>query len=342
MTEIPTILNTTATFNMPISLSALKGATRYVFCAGDFITRQDKRQLSSVHADIGGLRIGLSEHGGCPTMQRTNGIIYRGLFTPLEEFNDVASATLKNDETTRTGGYITRYPADDIQLVCDDYNREQGVIEITALKGKVWDSNEALELNRHFFPNIDKWLAKQEAPPVLLADLEAMVWNAPLITDAHFTTQQEILTAIANFRVYAETVIENNRQLIKSVNNNTVGGHVQKWSETSRLFAEQLGITLESDTSMIVKNQPQPLSNTADMELRERELALKERELELREKELEFARLQTTPQVSNTQTPTEAIYQGEQVVILNSQPNGWTEIQLPDGSVKKVRKAELQ
>jgi hypothetical protein len=272
---------------MPPTETFPKEATRYVACLGDFITPSDKIQLASLGSRSGGLRLGASDTEGCPTMFRTDYIIRRGCFTPLEK-TVITARTDERNINHKPIGEKQALPGNDIALIQDDGYREQGVVEITALRDKEWVTGAAMELNQHFFPDLVSWLKGDKPFPVLLEDYEAFINNARIDEDAHATTQQELLTAARMFRSYGLGQIATNRARIEATKSIDMAGFTIRWSDRTRLFAAQLGVTLEDEREM--KNTTVTNTDSVEMiDLKKRELELKERELALKERELGIA-----------------------------------------------------
>lgn len=280
---------------MPPKETYPKEAIRYVACLVDFIIASDKIQLASVGARSGGLRVGASDTEGCPTMFRTDYMIRRGCFTPLEPTAVVA----RSDERTIDNKWVGQrqaLPGNDMMLLGDDSYREMGVVELTSLRKEPWGTNKAMDLNRHFFPEIDEWLSGVKAFPTLLAEYEEIVRNAQIATEEHQILQQELLNSARIGRQYMLNQIQANRARIEATKAIDMAGFTIGWQPRTRLFAEQLGITLENENE--IKAVQTTVTNTESPEmisLKERELALKERELALLERQEQRATGENTP-----------------------------------------------
>jgi len=262
-----------------------KELVRYVANLGDFIAPSDKVQLVSIGSRSGGLRIGHSATEGCPTMWRTDYMIRRAAFTPLEPTVITANA----DEMTRDHKWVGQrqvFPGDDATLLTDDSFREMGVVELSALRGVLWAEEKAQELNRFFFPDFDLWMSGVEAFPKYLRVYEELINSAPCMTAEQFTTQAELRESCRVFRAYANGQIQRNRARIEATKAIDMAGFTIGWSERTILFAEQLEITLEKESEIKVVPMAQTVSGESQemIELKKRELALKERELDLLEK----------------------------------------------------------
>lgn len=276
-------------------------ATRYVFNLGDFIEPGDKRQLRTVGGWTGGLRVGPSQTEGAPTMWRSNYIINRACFTPLETVATTAGSDVnpKDLPSARTIGtddlgapIIVRevLPGNDILMLQDDTFREMGVVEITELSDKPFNLGESVKLNRVFFPELDNWLAGETEFPVLLNDYIDIVNRASITSDAEAITQEQILESARRFETYARKQIETNRQAIMRVRQTDMGGYTVGWSQRTRLFARQLDITLEDDN---VYNQREKLTISGsgtieDPAIKAKEIELQEESNRLKREELEF------------------------------------------------------
>jgi hypothetical protein len=261
-------------------------APRYVFCIGDFIEAGDKRQLRSVGGWAGGLKIGNSETEGAPTMWRSNYIINRACFTPMETVATKAKADIDTKADSRFPGvyqvgedeWVRQiFPGNDIIHLTDASFQEMGLVEISQLADTPFDLGVAQSLNRHFFPELDNWLGGKEAFPVLISDYITIIQKAPIETDAQAVTQNEMLESARNFTRYAEAQIEKNYQAIQRSRLTDMGGYGVKWSARTKLFAEQLGRTLEED----IASQIIPVDTKAkELELQEEANRLKREELE--------------------------------------------------------------
>lgn len=220
---------------------------RYVFCLGDFIEPNDKIQLMSLHSWIGGLRIGSSTNEGAPTMVRTNHIIYRGMFTPLELTAIPAHADVRTTETVMNGGKMNIMPGHDIKFLTSDDYSEMGVVEISALSGEPFATGAVERLNNTFFPDLAKWRTLEMEMPTLLADWVDLIRSVKASDQVVEQTRNEMLTSATRFNVYARKQIEINRQRIMQTRSIDTGGFTVGWSARSRLFASQLDIVLEDD-----------------------------------------------------------------------------------------------
>lgn len=272
-----------------------KDAPRYVGNLGDFIEPKDKLALASIGSRSGGLRIGPSETEGCPTMWRTNYIIRRACFTPLELWTVLAKADIKNKDIEQNQIVIegdaaataalakernrTVYPGDDMQLLLDDSYRAQGIVEFTSLRDVIWTDGIAQKLNQRFFPDLPKWLIGEEAFPELLSDYETYIRAATVDSDQTAELQSQWLESGRLFRVYADRQIETNRSRIEATRAVDMGGFSYKWEERTRLFARQLGRTLEKEDD--IRETVTVRGEDADMKRREVEAREKANEIEL-------------------------------------------------------------
>lgn len=271
-------------------------APRYVFCIGDFIEQKDKRQLASAGGWTGGLKIGQNESTGAPTMWRSKGIINRAVFTPLE-----AQATQAHDDIDtradsrfqgihQVGDIWLRQvlPGRDIAYVTDNEHREMGVVEISQLADVAFGLGLAQELNRKFFPELDKWLDGTEPFPTLLSDYETLIQTAKVNSDMELITQEEMMESVRRFTQYANAQIEANYQAIQRSRLVDMGGFGVKWSARTRLFAEQLGRTLEDDIASKVAET----KNTDETALRAREIELREETNRIEREKLELLKME--------------------------------------------------
>jgi hypothetical protein len=302
----------TATVNPPIryNQSALQiprdegkvrlEAPRYVFVLGDFIEPADKRQLRDIGGWTGGLKIGSSPNEGAPTMWRTNYIINRGVFVPLETAATTANEDMKPKDmpSVKTVGQDAAgnpinvrevLPGNDILLLQGDSFRQQGVVEITQLQDKPF--NQAQELNRFFFPELDRWLEGSTAFPELLSDYVDIIRGARVESDAQAITQAEMIEAAQKFETYARAQIEANRQAVLQGRTTNMGGFSFKWSERTRMFAKQLGITLEDD-NIYTNTTIAANGQIEDPTIKARELELKEESNRIEREKLELLKLQ--------------------------------------------------
>lgn len=285
---------------------------RYVFCLGDFIPPNDKLQLDSVHAWAGGLRIGHSDTEGAPTMWQTKYVIYRGIFTPLEMTAIQSHADVKSRENQQNVGLINALPGDDMLMLSDDSHREMGIVEITALANSPFAEGRAEALNKHFFPELDKWRARESEFPALLSDWVTLIQQAKETSNVIRQTKAEMLTSAQVFESYAKRQIELNRQRIMQTRQNDTGGFTVAWSPRTRLFAAQLGIVLEEDNIYSQKQERIVVSPSGEVqdEWRQREILAREEENRLRREELELRRaeagltVKTAPQAETPSTCT--------------------------------------
>jgi hypothetical protein len=268
---------------------------RYVFEIGDFIEPGDKRQLRGIGGWTGGIRIGPSSTEGAPTMYASNYIINRACFTPLQVANirakmDESPADVKSirkvgeDEQGNPINLHEILPGSDMLLLGDDSHRQQGIVEITALRGVLFGAGEAQALNRIFFPDLDAWLGGETEFPVLLNDYINLIRAVRPNSDREAITQEEMLESGRRFETYARNQIEENRQAIARTRQTDMGGFGVRWSERTRLFARQLGIALEDDNAFI----PQKEDKSQEIEMRAREIAAQEKANELKLIELEL------------------------------------------------------
>mgnify|MGYP001590867320 CR=1 FL=1 len=267
--------------------------TRYVFCIGDHIPPEDKIGLRSVGGWAGGVYVGHSEHGGCPTMKRTKYLILRGAIVPLETTpfpkSNAHRALAPNDEEYLQGSNTrayTIYAGDSLNDLQAASYRAMGVVEITALSGQDWNTQEARNLQLHFFPQWGEWAKGKGKFPSLLSEWEDLIKDGQTraVTQAQYTTGEEMMESVRNFRTGALNHIERNRQLMNSTRNVNMGGFSIRWNPRSRLFAAQLGITLEDEVRIAEQNKISP----NDEALRREEMALKREEIELRRREVEL------------------------------------------------------
>jgi len=262
-----------------------RDATRWVFSAGDFIEPLHKIQLKSLGVRSGGLRLGHSDTEGCPSMWRTNYVIRRGLFTPLETTATTVRATDAPPKAGDMPRYIDNsvsirgaaaqpvrsiYPADDLATLTSDSYREMGIVEIPVLAGVEWDAGVAQTLNKRFFPELDRWLSGEADFPTKLADYEDLIKALNPESETEMVAQEQMLESARQFRSYALNVIEYNRSRIEATRSIDMGGYSFHWSNRAKLFADQLGIALENERDIIntVKiEQPQGNDEIRNMEL---------------------------------------------------------------------------
>lgn len=224
-------------------------------------------------------------------MWRSNFIINRACFTPLEVVATKADAGIDTKAESRFPGVYQIgedewlrqiYPGNDIQLLTDQSYREMGVVELSQLADTPFNLGTAQELNRKFFPELDNWLSGNEQSPfpVLISDYVTMVERVNPTSDLEAITQSEILESAQRFTVYANNQIEANWQAIQRSRLTDMGGYGVKWKARTKLFAEQLGRTLEEDTS----SQAIPVdTKSEELKLQAEANELKRRELDLLE-----------------------------------------------------------
>lgn len=282
-----------------------KDAPRYVICLGDFMEPRDKQALRDLGTRSGGLRIGPSETEGCPTMWRTNYLIRRGCFTPLE-LTGVLTRLDEVDKDAKKNQLVINgkdapplpsknvFPSDDIGTLTDDAFRAMGVVELSKLIDVQWGEGIAQKLNTHFFPDIKYWLDGTADFPTLLKDYENFVRSARIESETHETTQRELLESARVFRVYATRQIEQNRSRISSTRDKDMGGFSYQWEERTRLFAAQLGITLEQADTIRPKEEDAP-DRSREIKAMEEANELKRQELEMKREEIQLARESRVP-----------------------------------------------
>lgn len=231
-----------------------------------------------------------SETEGAPCLKRTKYMILRGGVIPVENAA-VSKKADHREEDGRRENYLsgpnvpagirgyTVYAGDNMNYLASDRFRQLGVVELTALQGSDWDLGFAREVQLHFFPEWDRWLRGEGEIPVLLGEWEKMVSNGlkTANTEPLMITGEEMLESARLFRVYANTSIERNRQAILSLRTTNTGGFYVGWSEKSRLYAAQLGISLEDETTL----KPQTSADTTGI----LEELQKDREIRLAELE---------------------------------------------------------
>lgn len=272
--------------------------TRYVACLGNHLETTDARQLTGIGGWAGGVYIGHSEVGGCPTMKRTHYMVLRGMFTPLETTAISKKADHRENEAHResyldgpgvpagTRGY-TVYAGDDLTYLQSDRYRPMGMVELTPLMGVDWASELRISLQNFFFPEWQLWQKGEGKPPILLADWEDLVKLARGKSqyESHEMISEELLESARLFKDYALTQIEKNRQAIQSMRSADHGGMRVGWHNKCRMFAEQLGIVLEDEKTLA----PTASADTTGLvtELRE-DRKIREQELQM-QKELNAA-----------------------------------------------------
>lgn len=321
--------NQTTTFEAAKAFNADMGAelvtstradrteTRYVVCMGDHIETRDKFALQDVGAKLGGVKIGLSETEGCPTLRRTSGMILRGAIAPMETVVLAKRADQRSADGnesyiagTNSRGY-TVYPGDDIGFLLSDNFKSFGIVEITALRGKGWDTQMALAVQKHFFPEWAKWLGDDEECPKLLSDWEDFVKRGQQLAPTAVIAMigDEMLESARLFRQYALDYIEKNRQAILSKRASDTGGFYVSWSNRARLYANQLGIVLE-DENKIAENNVSNNGSTNEVLVE----LMKDRELRMAELELQKQQIAL---LQNAITPKEKV---EQPVVKETEP----------------------
>lgn len=297
--------NATAVETAPIKLqeklAVNRDLTRYVFCIGDHIEPRDKVSLSSIGAYMGGTYIGASDLEGAPTMKRTRHFLMRGFITPLEttaypKAADHRPQDLRDETYITMGGNNIRaytvYPGDSINFLQSDRFRSLGIVELSQLVGKDWetDAEYISWLQKTLFPDMEEWLSGAKMP-VLLSDYEKILRSSYSRIEESgadldvLVTIDEALESVRLFRNYAMGHIERNRQFMLSLRSNNAQGFYYGWNEKSRLYARQLGVTLEDDTQL---NEEKPSEATDLLKELKAERELRMRELDLREKELQL------------------------------------------------------
>lgn len=241
-------------------VDANKEKPRYVFCLGDHTSDQDKAGFESIGGHFGGLWVGHSETEGCPTMKRTNFMIYRGAITPLETTAIPKKADHRERERQNENflvgkdvppgvrGY-TVYAGNDLNYLQSDRFRPMGVVELQALKYKSWTESNALQLQLLLFPRWNDWLNGVKAP-VLLDDWMMEVNNAFNKFPDLQAFSTDVFESSRLFRTYGLGHIERNRQQIMAKRSVDTGGMFVSWSGTSRLYAKQLGVVLENEDQL--------------------------------------------------------------------------------------------
>lgn len=245
-------------FNARQGISA--HSTRYIFTLGDFIPSQDKRQLNSIGAWAGGMYLGTTEF---KTAFRTNHFLIRGALTPLEKRGWRATEDMATNDQMRTSvvsingvqvqdRFYEVLPGHELEDGMSAGMRDQGVVEITTLRGVEWDTNAPLEIQTAIFPDWDLWLSGEKPFPQYFRDwmehLEAQ--QAQKQDELVYETISQMLESGRTFKVYAENIIGQNRKLVQAGAN--PGGYSIGWQPLTRVFADQLQIELEPETQ--VKN----------------------------------------------------------------------------------------
>lgn len=237
-----------------------KERTRYVFCIGDHIADVDKVNFRSLGATFGGLWVGHSETEGCPTMKRTNFMLYRGGITPLEttaipkkadhRAQNRQGENFLQGEGVPAGvrGYMV-YAGDDLNFLQSDKYRPMGVVELQALRFKNWRESNAALLQLLMFPRWNDWLSGIKAPSTL-EDWMGEVTGAFNRHPELRAFENDIFESHRLFRNYALAHIERNRQQILAKRSVDNGGMFVSWSGTSQLYARQLNVTLENEQEL--------------------------------------------------------------------------------------------
>lgn len=250
--------------------------TRYVLCMGNHLEPVDQKGFLPMGAYMGGLWVGHSEVEGAPTMRRTNYLCYRGGITPLETRPIPKKADHKareqQDETFMTGhdvppgtrGYLV-YAGDTLNFLQNDSFRPMGVVEIVALQFLPWEQSNALTIQQHFFPDWTKWLRGVDAAkiPTLLRDWEGLVQSGIERGKGIAVIEsvgEAMMESARLFRQYASSHIERNRQQIMAKRSVDSGGFYVAWSGRSKLYASQLGVSLEREDDL----RPATVQSTGD------------------------------------------------------------------------------
>jgi hypothetical protein len=234
--------------------------TRYVVCLGNHLEDDDLNSFKVIGAHMGGLWVSPSEVAGAPTMRRTNYFCYRGGLTPIESRPVPKKADHKarerQDETFMTGDGVppgTRaymvYAGDTMSFLLSDAWKPMGLVEVSALKYIPWKESHALDIQRHFFPQWDRWLRGAPSPE-LLNEWEDMVRDAVSRGQGNRVIESIGSSMIESgrvFRRYANNHIEQNRQRILSQRSIDSGGFYVGWNNRSRNYARQLNISLENE-----------------------------------------------------------------------------------------------
>jgi len=236
---------------------------RYVACLGNHLEPTDARQFRDIGGWAGGIWVGASESEGCPTLHRTHHMILRGLFSPLETRPVMKKADHREIDGYRetyidgpgippfTRGY-TVYAGDDLKFLQSDRYRPLGVVEITPLMGVEWNTELRRSLQQFFFPEWSYWQKGVGEIPQLLDDWIDLVKQAQVRAqyENHAVIAEELLESARLFRIYANNQIEKNRQMIQSMRSTNHGGQTVGWHNKSRMYAAQLGITLEDERTI--------------------------------------------------------------------------------------------
>lgn len=264
--------------------------TRYIACMGNHLEDLDKQQLKDIGGWAGGLYIGSSESAGAPTLRRTKFMVLRGLFSPLETTAIGKAADHREAEAYResylegkgvpvgTRGY-TVYAGDTLTYLQSDRFRPMGLVEITPLIDVEWNTELRSSLQNFFFPDFSAWQNGEKPIPNLLSDWEGLVNEAKNKAqyESQFTIATELLESARLFRVYANNYIEKYRQAIQSMRSTNNGGQYIGWHNKCRIYAAQLGISLEDERSLQSTDTGQvgdlAKEFRAERSLREQELA---------------------------------------------------------------------
>ncbi len=347
--------------------------TRYCFSIGDHIEPKDKIQLDSIGGWAGGMWLGASEDNGIPTMWRTKFMLLSGAITPLETRGVPQKADHRpekaNDQEFLSNGsraYMV-YAGDNMNYLSADRFSGMGIVELSALKGKNWETGEALNLQMHFFPEWNQWASRQKPFPKTIKEWESLIRKGleTARTQDQVTTGEEMLESVRIFRTYALNHIERNRQAIQSMRSVNTGGFYIGWNEKSRLYARQLEVPLEAEEA-ISRNAPDvSAEQKEDRELRRQELEMRREELKLQREQMEMLRKQSgmievapTPELAPEAVPlpsltpdvdTGVTYNvgdvttvlGKEGLITEKKPFGKYLVEFGDKSTSTVTKADL-
>lgn len=267
-----------------------KDKTRYVFSIGDHIPDDEKRQFESVNAFFGGMWVGHSEIAGAPTMRRTHYMLYRGAITPLEttaiprkadhrpvERSQISYLEGKNVPPNIPG--YTVYAGDDLNFLQNDNFRPMGVVELQPLRYKTWEQSNARQLQLLLFPRWNDWLMGAKAPN-LLDDWVNEVMQSFNRHPELRVFENDIFESQRLFRSYALNHIEQNRQVIMAKRNVDTGGMYIGWNNRSRLYAAQLGVTLEQEDQLRPAAQTTATGDSALIREMQEERKLRQQEAE--------------------------------------------------------------
>lgn len=268
---------------------------RYTILAGDLLIESKKRSFQ-MFADIelGGNWYPLRQ---IPCLYPFQGFVTRGRITPLlkttqkaqgaeqivaEKKGDGAVVGEGENERPLNGVFRPVFPYDSM-LSLQSIGGNSGVVFVPELEGIEWNSGIVQQIQNFI---LDGWGSPGFALPTLLSEFES------IIEKRSRNTGESLIKAVCaryiesanTFRVFANAEIDKN---LLSVDQNRVqqSGHHQPITEQSRLYAAQLGRSLDADRTVVVQAQGTQVSD-ADRDLRERELAVRERELALKEQEL--------------------------------------------------------